>query len=1177
MKLPSFFQVLMPALSKLKLSVSTIFVLLWIGVLIWIWIWGKTFNVNEFLPLEELSHRWLATAVWLIISICWLTWKIIQRLRVLEKSRKEYKQKTNIAIQEDLDNQSHYLDRWVIKFQRYLETKKYEYELPWYFIIGEKESGKSQLLHEVEGVNALYQPNLEQQDDKKVYFSIFNNDEAVLFDIKGELLSQENHESEKPLLYTKLWHHLLVWVTEKRSRQPLNGLIITVDIARFLTLNKLERENYISMLHLRLEEIYDFTHSQLPVYVIFTKIDQLSGFMAMYESLSKEERENVLGITFHSEKSEKWAIELKQFWTNWCDQLNIAALHKMLETEEEKRALIFSFIRQINGAYDDIVGLLLGISTNRGKLFHFVKGLYFTSTVQKGKIDDLFIQSASIQYALGKQAAITGYNRISQPFFYKKLFKNVLFSMPNLASENVSYLNRYKSILKRFLILGSLGILAVIIGWHYYYYQNYRAGVQVLEQVKAFNHVQLSNEQDNYGNLQLPILNPIRDATLANGSYHDHLPIIADMGLYQGNYIGPFVEDTYLKLLQLRFLPAIMNGLLIDLKHAAPESEEKLSLLRIMRMLDDKSGRNNELISNFMQRRWSDAFEGQAELQANLMSHLDYALKHTNWYAGRINGDKSLINAYKPYQLDISSAQKELSKLSIYQRVYQNLKIRADDVLIYPLNLREYIGAGFDKVFMANNEELLFVPQLLTLSGLKSYFLKQDDQLVDLTAMDSWVLNLSQNIAYSDADRDEITKRITELYLNDYTGTWRSAINNLEIRPFESLADAITATESIMGSEQTIKKALEILNENTKTLDIPSTLEGKALEEVFVTPEYKIRMNINKQFALAVSVLNEKDDKSSLLQDVYQKLSGLHRYLLAIQNSPDSGKAALKAVQIRIDQKSSDPIFELQQLAKNLPDPLKRWLEQLANQSWKSILTSALVSLEIEWKDKIVKQYNTYLKGRYPFSANSKQEVPLSEFERFFAPNGTLNSFYEQNLKAFIENGLNNIADESLNDQTIFIREDVLEQLELAKRIRNTFFKAENGMEAQFMVEPLDLSANKRRSILNLDGQLIDFSHGGKRKINIIWPNSGNAMVESKITLVPSEANKSPRSLSFTGAWAQIKLLKSGRIQKIQDNYFDASYQVDGGTATYRIYVDEADNPFSSDIFNKFKLPDTLY
>ena len=81
-----------------------------------------------------------------------------------------------------------------------------------------------------------------------------------------------------------------------------------------------------------------------------------------------------------------------------------------------------------------------------------------------------------------------------------------------------------------------------------------------------------------------------------------------------------------LQLLSLRFLPAQMQGLLADLNQAPAGSEEKLAILRVMRMLDDASGRNKELVAQYMASRWQKAFPGQGAVQEQLMGHLDYAL-----------------------------------------------------------------------------------------------------------------------------------------------------------------------------------------------------------------------------------------------------------------------------------------------------------------------------------------------------------------------------------------------------------------------------------------------------------------------------------------------------------------------------------------------------------------------
>ena len=104
------------------------------------------------------------------------------------------------------------------------------------------------------------------------------------------------------------------------------------------------------------------------------------------------------------------------------------------------------------------------------------------------------------------------------------------------------------------------------------------------------------------------MLNPLREATLAYGNHRDKNVLFSDMGLYQGQKVGPQVEQVYLQLLTDRFLPAVMSGLLNELNSADKGSEDKLEILRIMRMLEDKSGRNNGMVEDFMADYWSQLF-----------------------------------------------------------------------------------------------------------------------------------------------------------------------------------------------------------------------------------------------------------------------------------------------------------------------------------------------------------------------------------------------------------------------------------------------------------------------------------------------------------------------------------------------------------------------------------------
>ncbi|WP_036015708.1 type VI secretion system membrane subunit TssM [Budvicia aquatica] len=1174
MKMPAkfpIFRLVKPRLPNVRSSVTLMIAAFIVLSLIWLWVWGSEWKIGDYAPFASITKRLLITAVYALTVGIWVVWLMVQKIRQYEKARQETKEEIKDPVSTHVLLQQRYLQHWLIKLQRHFkQSRSAVYQVPWYLMLGDKGSGKTTLLNESIKLTRLYEVEETDDTDEHLYLECLLSDRAAIFDVRGELINQNDSPEDKPKLYSRLWTSLLEWLATERTRQPLNGIILTIDIHKFILSSKQQRETYIATLNQRLTDIVNTRQNRVPLYLIFTKLDLFYGFESIYQSLSKEERDTILGVTFTLNDEQSWEAELARFWQNWIQRINSAMPDMMLNNvDSHQRSSLFTFSRQMVGMEEFAKNLIESLLFNIDKNSLLLRGLYLTSSTQKGQMDDLFVKSAAAQYQLSRQPYPTWQTAQTVPYFTRNLFSQVLFSEPNLAGENEHYTRLAR---RRMTIFGSgaaLLTLCLIGSWQYYYIQNYRAGEDVLKQAKAFMEIEQSTGKDLYGNLQLPLLNPLSEAMFAYGNYHDRNRFIADFGLYQGYNIGPNIEKTYLRLLQEKYLPAIMDGLFTELNAAPKESEQKLGILRIIRMIEDESGRNNALVLSYMQNRWSNEFKGQRALQDQLYDHLGYAMDHVQWYQSRQNGNAGALEAFSPYKTPIKEAQKELSKLSIYQRVYQNLRIKASDVLPNDLNLKTQIGSSFDTIFVANNEKLLNIPKFLTHSGLLNYFLKQNDHLIELTSMDSWVLNITQNVEYSDADRAEIKRQISELYVSDYVSTWHGAVANLSIKQFSDIPEAISALENVIGGEQPLKKALIALQENTQGMNPPTE---KELATATVSAKDRLMINrIHREFTKETSVLDETNNQESAIQNATQKLGDLHRYLLAIQNSPSPGKAALKAVQLRLNNNGSDPIFEVQQLAKTLPEPLGRWLNELATQVWDVVVREAIQSLEVEWNEKVVSEYKLNLAGRYPFSKESMKDVPLSEFDRFFKPGGTVDSFYQENLKVFVENNLLQGAD----NQSL-IRSDVLNQLKNIEKIRRTFFNPQNGLGIQYAIEPVEMSGNKRRSVLNLDGQLLEYSHGRGNKVRMIWPNTMRDNVESRITLM-SSASLTQRGISRSGIWAQLRLLDAGQLSNITENTFDVRYTVDGGYMVYRVYVDSADNPFAGGLFSQFRLSETLY
>lgn len=79
----------------------------------------------------------------------------------------------------------------------------------------------------------------------------------------------------------------------KRTRQPLNGLILTLDLPDLLIADKRRHEQLVQMLRSRLQEVRQSLHTRLPVYIVLTKLDLLTGFAAWFRALDRRDRDRI--------------------------------------------------------------------------------------------------------------------------------------------------------------------------------------------------------------------------------------------------------------------------------------------------------------------------------------------------------------------------------------------------------------------------------------------------------------------------------------------------------------------------------------------------------------------------------------------------------------------------------------------------------------------------------------------------------------------------------------------------------------------------------------------------------------------------------------------------------------------------------------------------------------------
>ncbi|KJG59621.1 type VI secretion protein IcmF [Photobacterium kishitanii] len=1168
--------------SSFKTSLPVIMLATFILINVTIWWAGPWLDIYGQQPLATVISRVILS---IIFSLCCFTvwgvmqWRSLQRINK-DKAREDRLLEDPIKRLEE--RQQVELNQIMGELKQNLNKRNYLYCLPWYLVLGLENAGKTSLINR-SSQNFAFSSVMRasgKKSENPYSFDWWIGDDAVLIDPDGELLTQrQNEESNDGELERRLWLNFVNWLEKTRSQRPLNGVVIALDIEHLASSTVAERRAYANLLRARLRELMEILSTRMPVYIALTKLDLLHGFEPYFRSYTQSQREEVMGFTFSLDTVkdfDHWLAEFDHDYTQFIERINDSlplALRHAVDTED--RTAIYSFSRQVAGLHDVLKQLLKdAFACDQFSTPALIRGIYFMSVYQQGVPTNAFVDAASRRYGLSNTINSAQHSKNSTTFFVKRLFNEIIYPEAGIASDSLRVIRHKTKVLSMSVLACSIASVLLIGGWQRYYSLNIAHENAVLDQVNQFkeeysNAKLMRSEQE-----LLAPLNSIRQATLEFGVFQDQPKYVSDMGLYQGHKIGPKVEETYLGLLQFRFLPALMKQLAADIKNANSEQQE-LSALRVFRMLTDRSGRQDDVVRRYFEQVWQQAFPNDAKTQEQLLAHLNYSLAYTNLQGLRNHGNKNAISIMSPYDNLIEDTQQDLSSLDLADRVYDNLKRTAEQTLGAPLNIKKAVGPVFEVVFGQRIQDgALNIPQLLTIKGFNNYFLPKIESLSDIALADSWVLGESTVAKFSAEDKQVLRQKIRNLYVDDYVNTWQLALNNIEIKYFSDINEAIIVLGNIVGHKQPIERFIKTVDTNTQLF--PKLPENdKARLALMTSPQYKVASMIATPFTDIDSILDDNGNQPAYLQEVMALVQQLYHYMKAIQDAPDKGKAALEATKNRLALKGNDPISALQQIATNLPKPLDSLVKEIAEESWYVVKQEAIKYVEVRWQRDVYKEYQEKLISRYPFNSSASKDVSLKDFETFFAPDGTLESFYNNDLKLFIDDNIS-MGTNSSNALSL-LRSDVLKQFANAEKIQQAFFNRKGILDVEFTLEPINLSANQRRSVINVDGQYVEYSHGSRRPIELIWPNTLRETAVSKLSLVPASKNLSPRAITIQGPWAFFRLLERGQVVGASETSVDYRFTIDGGDVVYRLNTEEDANPFTSSLFRNFKLSKTLY
>lgn len=327
-----------------------------------------------------------------------------------------------------------------------LGTARDRYDIPCVLVCGEKDSGKSDILRA-----ARLEPVITAPGE---YNGWWRNMDGTTFELPDAALN--NKGTSGP------WSDCLALFKEHRGQRPLDALIWVLPLSALNVSDDASKKLLTDMGTRMSEKFFDIQNRlglRLPVYVVVSKCDAVSGFAEFASQLSPQLREQSLGW------SNPYGLG-KAFQKVWAEQ-GLAAVIKnlrMLVTELGAQTSVgndftdmFLLPDRLSDALSSLPNLLQLVFRQNATLESFdLRGMYLSGWPKEAQ---KAVTSPPDPFGPAPVSMVAGTDS-SIPVFCRQLFSNRIFAEFGLAILVPRKLTGERSVRDR-IIWGSCGVAAV--------------------------------------------------------------------------------------------------------------------------------------------------------------------------------------------------------------------------------------------------------------------------------------------------------------------------------------------------------------------------------------------------------------------------------------------------------------------------------------------------------------------------------------------------------------------------------------------------------------------------------------------------------------------------------------------------------------------------------------------
>ncbi len=1062
--------------------------------------------------------------------------------------------------------------------------KKALYELPWYIIIGPPGSGKTTAL-----INSSLDFPLSDQFGKAALQGVggtrncdwwFTN-EAVLIDTAGRYTTQDSHR----VVDSGAWEGFLNLLKRNRRRRPINGAIVAISLYDLLHQTEEERIQHAKTIRARIDELMNKLEIRFPIYLMFTKTDMVSGFSEFFEDLGKEEREQVWGVTLPNapNASDQPNFDfLSDEFSLLISRLYDRVLWRVQqETDVNRRAAIQGFPQQMENLKIIIDSFInQTFVKNRYHFQPYLRGVYLTSGTQDGTSIDRLMTSVSSNFGFARDVAQST-SQQGKSYFLGRLFREIIFPESELVGSNRRYETMFRWVQTvSYASVAIIGITLVSI-WLGSITRHEMFMSDVSDYVAEFN-AQSKNLNSWNQDLRrvLPALNVLAKASVVYDQ-EEH-PWLSSLGLYDSN-VDVAADKAYETQLRTLLLPRLINELELYIKQGH-RGGDLYGTFRTYMMFSKIENLDKNRVIDWFKANWKKRLKGEATARRDLEQHLRYLLSLEIKQAPL---NKALIAQTRAILLRVPVSKR------IYSRIKSNSKYAGK------VDLLNQFGMSVRSSYkVSNTKKQLLIPFLYTREGYRSIDFSVDSPVIANIVNERWILSDNKNarVDFIKDDLDEISKKVKQHYLADYAEYWSGVLAALDVSEFTNLKQASDVLTSFTDPVYSpLISILQVIKQNTQltTPLLSNLVDDKLGDKKTKTAVLTKRISgnrVDKRFKELNALLRESSKQAPPVNAVVQKIQQLRDFMGELALSPDSAKKSFDIAKIRFASGGGNAITALRLYTKNTPQPVKRWLNTLADQSWKVILGSAYQHVNAQWKTQVYSPYKQGLAGRYPLSKSSINELAIYDFSEFFKPKGTVDAFFAEYIKPFV-NTNRAWSNKVVDNRSLGLSHKTILQVRKAQKIKRIFFRTNPEVPTmRFQLKPFRMGKDAARFTLEFGKKRIVYNHGPKFWKTVTWSGDDE---DTRTRLIFEDLNDKLHIKVFDGNWAWFRLQDQSRLTKTrQSNTFFVNYRVADNnnenmddtyrraksthSITFQIKAKSVNNPFSRNLLSSFRVAEKI-